>query len=60
MNLLESLVMNGSFSFYKVHTLTIFDYYNNYSFSYLKFTQAEFVSCAILCHGKQSCCGGSF
>lgn len=60
-NLLESLVTNGSFSLYKIDTLTIFYYYNNsYSFSYLKFTQAGFVSCAILCHGKQSCCGGSF
>lgn len=58
-NLLESLVTNGSL--YKIDTLTICYYYNNsYSFSHLKFTQAEFVSCAILCHGKQSYCGGSF
>lgn len=45
-NLLESLVTNGSL--YKIDTLTICYYYNNsYSSSHLKFTQAEFVSCAM-------------
>lgn len=41
-----------------MHTLNIF-YYNN-SFSYLKFTQAEFLGHVILCCGEWPCCGGSF